>query len=381
MGPPAAPQRLRQDPGHAGRPAGHRGRRSPRASTSTSRSCSASTSTGTWRGPTSPACATGWSAARTSGAWHRSPASSSAGSTRRSDKALDAIGTDDARALRGQAAIANAKLAYDAYQEIFEGDEFADLRGCRRPRAALPVGEHLDQEPGLPRRALRGGADRPPDGRHHAAGDDRGIPRPRPAGAHPRPGRIEAPARRCAQVEAQGISMRHVTDELIGEGVASFAQVLRRADRCASTASARHSPRHERRPARRGDRGAARRAGRRSGSPSGCGRRTAACGPPPARHPTKSQPGWAGWTCPMRCAPVCRSSSTWRATSAATATPAPPCSAWEAPAWPRSSSLARSARERWARPMASSCASSTRPTPTLCAPSANGDSRLAPSSA
>ena len=45
----------------------------------------------------------------------------------KADKALDAIGSDEARALRGRAAIANAKLAYAAYQEIFEGPEFADL--------------------------------------------------------------------------------------------------------------------------------------------------------------------------------------------------------------------------------------------------------------
>ncbi|HET6746305.1 MAG TPA: transaldolase, partial [Candidatus Limnocylindria bacterium] len=46
----------------------------------------------------------------------------------KADKSLEEIGTDEARALRGRAAIANAKLAYAAYQEIFEGAEFADLR-------------------------------------------------------------------------------------------------------------------------------------------------------------------------------------------------------------------------------------------------------------
>jgi transaldolase len=37
------------------------------------------------------------------------------------DKRLEAIGTDDALALRGQLAIANAKLAYQRYKEIFSG--------------------------------------------------------------------------------------------------------------------------------------------------------------------------------------------------------------------------------------------------------------------
>jgi len=46
------------------------------------------------------------------------------------DKALDAIGTEAALAARGQAAIANAKLAYHAYKEIFEGGEFDDLQAA-----------------------------------------------------------------------------------------------------------------------------------------------------------------------------------------------------------------------------------------------------------
>jgi len=43
------------------------------------------------------------------------------------DAALEAAGTQHALDMRGQSAIANAKLAYRRYQEIFEGDRFADL--------------------------------------------------------------------------------------------------------------------------------------------------------------------------------------------------------------------------------------------------------------
>lgn len=44
------------------------------------------------------------------------------------DRRLAAIGTDAARALRGQAAIANARLAYAAYQNVFEaGQRYAAL--------------------------------------------------------------------------------------------------------------------------------------------------------------------------------------------------------------------------------------------------------------
>ncbi|UVS80130.1 transaldolase [Actinokineospora sp. UTMC 2448] len=43
------------------------------------------------------------------------------------DKRLDAIGTDDAVALKGKAALANARLAYAAFQEVFAGERFAAL--------------------------------------------------------------------------------------------------------------------------------------------------------------------------------------------------------------------------------------------------------------
>lgn len=53
----------------------------------------------------------------------------------KTDAALEAIGTDDAMALRGKAGIANSKLAYRLGEDIF-GDEFADLanRGARAQR-------------------------------------------------------------------------------------------------------------------------------------------------------------------------------------------------------------------------------------------------------
>ncbi|MCX5045174.1 transaldolase [Aldersonia sp. NBC_00410] len=45
------------------------------------------------------------------------------------DKRLDKIGTDEALALRGKAGVANARLAYAAYQEVFElGDAFVELQ-------------------------------------------------------------------------------------------------------------------------------------------------------------------------------------------------------------------------------------------------------------
>jgi transaldolase / glucose-6-phosphate isomerase len=43
------------------------------------------------------------------------------------DKRLDKLGRDD---LRGRAAIANARAAYKTFQEVFEGDRFAELRAA-----------------------------------------------------------------------------------------------------------------------------------------------------------------------------------------------------------------------------------------------------------
>ncbi|MFB7846947.1 transaldolase [Streptomyces sp. NPDC056053] len=43
------------------------------------------------------------------------------------DKRLDAIGTDEAKALKGKAALANARLAYQAYEEVFGSERWAAL--------------------------------------------------------------------------------------------------------------------------------------------------------------------------------------------------------------------------------------------------------------
>ncbi|MFG2623485.1 transaldolase [Streptomyces sp. NPDC048473] len=43
------------------------------------------------------------------------------------DKRLDAIGTPDAKALKGKAALANARLAYQAYEEVFSSDRWTAL--------------------------------------------------------------------------------------------------------------------------------------------------------------------------------------------------------------------------------------------------------------
>jgi transaldolase len=54
------------------------------------------------------------------------------------DAALELIGTDHARSLRGKAAVANAKVAYVRFRELFEGERFAALRSAgARPQRVL----------------------------------------------------------------------------------------------------------------------------------------------------------------------------------------------------------------------------------------------------
>jgi transaldolase len=43
------------------------------------------------------------------------------------DARLDKIGTDEAKELRGQAAIANARLAYQHYEQVFTGERWQSL--------------------------------------------------------------------------------------------------------------------------------------------------------------------------------------------------------------------------------------------------------------
>lgn len=54
----------------------------------------------------------------------------------KTDAALEKLGTPEATALRGRAAVANAKLAYRRYREVFDGPDFsaAAARGARPQR-------------------------------------------------------------------------------------------------------------------------------------------------------------------------------------------------------------------------------------------------------
>ena len=139
------------------------------------------------------------------------------------DKALDEIGTDDARALRGKAAVANAKMAYAAYGEIFGGEEFADLRaaGARVQRClwASTSTKNPDYRDVLYVEELIGPetVNTMPLETIEAFLDHGVVERTLDAG-------VDDARDTLRRIEALGVSMRQVTDELISEGVAAFGK-------------------------------------------------------------------------------------------------------------------------------------------------------------
>ena len=147
-----------------------------------------------WR-PTSP----GWSrrstTARTSRGSTRSRRSSSPASTPRSTSGSRTIGTDEALALRGKAGVANARLAYRAYEQFFTGDRWQTPRRRRRQHPAPAVGVDRRQEPRLPRHDVRRRPRRRQHRQHDAGEDARGVRRPRRG--RRRPGHHEVRRRRA----------------------------------------------------------------------------------------------------------------------------------------------------------------------------------------
>jgi transaldolase len=140
----------------------------------------------------------------------------------RVDSAVDARlpeGSD----LRGTAAIANAKLAYEAFNEIFGGDEFADLRAAgatvQRCLWASTSTKNPDYRDVLYVEELIGPdtVDTMPIETIEAFLDHGNVRRTLDRG-------IGDAHQAIREVEASGISMDRVTDELIAEGVASFAK-------------------------------------------------------------------------------------------------------------------------------------------------------------
>jgi transaldolase len=139
------------------------------------------------------------------------------------DKYLDEIGTRGALEARGRAAIANAKMAYQAFNEIFGGDEFAELRaaGARVQRClwASTSTKNPDYRDVLYVEELIGPetVDTMPIETINAFIDHGAIRRTLDRD-------LDDARQAIRDVEAQGITMERVTSELIDEGVATFAK-------------------------------------------------------------------------------------------------------------------------------------------------------------
>jgi transaldolase len=141
----------------------------------------------------------------------------------KADKMLEAVGTDAALALRGRAAIANAKLAYEAFGQIFDGPEFDDLRaaGARVQRClwASTSTKNPAYRDVLYAEQLIGPrtVDTLPSETIAAMLDHGQLARTLD---HDLDGARAA----LAAIEAVGVSLRQVTDELLSDGVTAFAR-------------------------------------------------------------------------------------------------------------------------------------------------------------
>ena len=139
------------------------------------------------------------------------------------DKELDELGTRGAHEARGRAAIANAKLAYESYQRIFGGDEFAELRAAdaqvQRCLWASTSTKNPDYRDVIYVEELIGPetVDTMPLDTIKAFIDHGKVERTLDKD-------LDGARQAIREVEAQGISLERVTDELIAEGVASFAK-------------------------------------------------------------------------------------------------------------------------------------------------------------
>ena len=146
-----------------------------------------------------------------------------AGSTPRSTSGSTPSAPTRPRRCAGKAGIANARLAYQAYEEVFSTPRWARRSPAGRPPAAPAVGLHRGQGPGLPRHDVRHRARRARHRQHDAREDARRGRRPRRG--HRRHGhrRLRRGGRRSSTPSsALGISYAEVVDPLEREGVEKF---------------------------------------------------------------------------------------------------------------------------------------------------------------
>ncbi|MDQ0584528.1 transaldolase [Streptomyces rishiriensis] len=139
------------------------------------------------------------------------------------DKRLTVLGTDTARTLKGRAALANARLAYQAYEEIFAGDRWTALAaaGANRQRplwASTGVKDPAYKDTlYVDDLVAPGTVNTMPEATLNATADHGDITGDTVTGGYAR-ARADLDA-----IEALGISYDEVVTRLEDEGVAKFA--------------------------------------------------------------------------------------------------------------------------------------------------------------
>jgi transaldolase len=138
------------------------------------------------------------------------------------DKRIDALGSDEAKALRGKAAIANARLAYQAYEEVFSTPRWQvladDGANAQRPLWAS-TGVKDPQYPDtmyVTELVTQGVVNTMPHATMDAFADHGEI-----TGDAVR-GRYDEAREQLDALERLGISYSEVTDQLEREGVSKF---------------------------------------------------------------------------------------------------------------------------------------------------------------
>ncbi|MFI1443935.1 transaldolase [Streptomyces fructofermentans] len=138
------------------------------------------------------------------------------------DKRLEKTGTDEALALRGRAALANARLAYEAYEEVFGGPRWTALGGARANRQRPLWASTGVKDPAykdtlyVDELVAPGTVNTMPEATLRAAADHADVRGDTVTGGY-------AQARAdLAAVERQGVSYDDVVRQLEDEGVAKF---------------------------------------------------------------------------------------------------------------------------------------------------------------
>ncbi|WP_328751780.1 transaldolase [Streptomyces sp. NBC_00285] len=138
------------------------------------------------------------------------------------DKRLTVLGTDEALALKGKAALANARLAYEAYEEVFTGPRWTALGGARANKQRPLWASTGVKDPAykdtlyVDDLVAPGTVNTMPEATLNATADHGGITGDTVTGGY-----TQARADLGA-VEALGISYDEVVQQLEDEGVAKF---------------------------------------------------------------------------------------------------------------------------------------------------------------